>query len=87
VSAERVYGILDLRAATPREIVNWTSMVLSRCGEGRQVSLLVARDHSHVIAVDPELGDQLEEDGRAITLASADQEEAARILGGLHRDP
>lgn len=70
-SRNRVLGILNLGTADAREIVAWTAHVLSLAGE-RRVSLLVARDYTHVIAVDPDLAAELD---------SADQ------LAGYNQEP
>ena len=53
----RVFGILDLRSATLAELEAWCRMVYH--ASGGDVSLLVAEDRSHAIAVEPELADRV----------------------------
>ena len=58
-SRNRVLGVLNLGTADAREIVAWTASMMRLASE-RRVSLLLAQDFTHVIAVDPDLAAELE---------------------------
>jgi hypothetical protein len=59
-----VLGVLDLRGVTLAEMEAWCRMVLHAAG-GRDVSLLFARDRSHVLAVEPHFAERLVTEYRA----------------------
>lgn len=58
MTSGRVFGILRVDGLTLADLEEWSREVFERAGgEGCEVSILVSA--THVIAVDPELGDQL----------------------------